>query len=90
MRNTALIAIALLSLPVHAGKVTTFNEHCVESESVIASMNAQPAQAGKAPTQAKLELIGEACQYGQLTREDISFVESVQPANAIRLIAGQK
>ena len=77
MRLSALIAISLLSLPVHAAKVTPFNQHCLESESIMVSVQGQPAPV----------IVGEACQYGQLTLDDLSYVESVQPAGAVRKIA---
>jgi hypothetical protein len=83
MRISALTFIALVSLPAHAANVTTFNKDCVESESIVTAMQAQPPQA-------VVVIEGEACDRGQLTREDLSYVESVQPANAVRVIRGAK
>jgi hypothetical protein len=83
MRISALIVIALLSVPAHAAKVTTFNKECVENEATIVSLQPQPKQEA-------LVIEGEACDRGQLTKEDLSYVESVQPANAVRVIRGAK
>ena len=44
MRISALIVIALLSVPAHAAKVTTFNKECVENEATIVSLQPQPKQ----------------------------------------------
>jgi hypothetical protein len=75
MRTLTLIAIALLSLPVHAAQVSTFNKDCVENESAILSVNA-------AAVDPKLGITGEVCHLGQLSAEDMSYVEAVQPTLA--------
>jgi hypothetical protein len=83
MRISALTFIALVSLPAHAANVNTFNKDCVESESVVAAMQAKQPQ----PV---VVIEGEACDRGQLTKEDLSYVESVQPTNAVHVIRGAK
>jgi len=75
MRTLTLIAIALLSLPVHAGQVTSFNKDCLENESAIRSVNA-------AAVDPKPGITGEVCHMGQLSAEDMSYVEAVQPTLA--------
>jgi len=81
--GTARTRSPLLSVPAHAAKVTTFNKECVENEATIVSLQPQPKQEA-------LVIEGEACDRGQLTKEDLSYVESVQPANAVRVIRGAK
>ena len=80
MRISALVAISLLSLPVHAAKVTPFNQHCLESEATVVAMQWQPAPV----------IHGEVCQYGQLTAEDLSYVESVQPVGAVKRLSNAR
>ncbi|KAF0103812.1 MAG: hypothetical protein FD187_1552 [bacterium] len=75
MRTTTLIAITLLSLPVHAAQLSTFNKDCVENESAILSVNV-------AAVDPKLGITGEVCHMGQLSAEDMSYVEAVQPTLA--------
>lgn len=80
MRTTTLLALALLSLPVHAVQVTTFNKDCVENETAITSVNA-------AAVDPKSTITGEVCHLGQLSAEDMSYVEAVQPTLAQPLAA---
>ncbi len=81
MRTTALIAVALLSLPAHAAQVSPFNQPCVENESIIASV--QPQIAPVRPTLAEIKpgAMGPGCHRGQLSREDLSYMESVRPSD---------
>lgn len=81
MRTTALIAIALLSLPVHAAKVSPFNQPCLENESIVVSVQPQSAPVRLAALEAPLGNSGPACHRGQLSQDDLSYVKSVQPSD---------
>jgi hypothetical protein len=82
MRLATLISLALLSMTAQA-QVTTFNKECLENEANVVAL-----QAPRATTQPVLE--GEVCDRGQLTAEDLSYVESVQPRNAVRKTNGRQ
>jgi hypothetical protein len=86
MRATALIAIALLSLPVHAAKVSTFNQDCVESESIIASVQPQSTPVQQAALETPFGNTGPGCPRGQLSEEDLSHIKSVQPSDITPLV----
>lgn len=85
MRTTALFAIALLSLPVHAAKVIPFNQPCLENESIVVSVQPQSAPvrlAALAALEAPLGKSGPGCHRAQLSPEDLSQMKSVQPSAA--------
>ncbi len=69
MRTPVFIAFTLLSLPALADKAATFNQHCLESENIIAS-----AQAGKTG------MTGVCGHRWQLGQEDVAQIQSVQPS----------
>jgi hypothetical protein len=83
MRRAAMITLALLAMPAHADKASPFYQHCVESESIVASVQPQGMPMRVAAPQAQSSV---CCQYGhrgQLSEEDISQIRSVQPDKAI-------
>lgn len=80
MRTTALIAIALLSLPAHAAKVSPFNQPCLENESIVTSVQPQSAPVRLAGLEAPLGKSGPGCHRAQLSPEDLSQMKSVQPS----------
>lgn len=80
MRTTALIAIALLSLPAHAAKISPFNQPCVESESIVASVQPQAQPIRLAALETATVKTGAGCHRAQLSPEDLSQMRSVQPS----------
>jgi hypothetical protein len=86
MRNQYLILAALLSQSALAAPAAPFNETCLENESVIASVQPQKSSLRQQVIPARAKPVGEVCQYGQLTREDLSYVESVQPSEIAPLV----
>jgi len=79
MRTTSLIALALLTLPVHAASTSPFNQPCLENQSIMASV--QPSMAET--TNGRMS---PSCHRGQLSPEDQSQMESVRPSNQAPLM----
>lgn len=67
MKTATLIALALITLPAQAERLTPFQQHCRDSEAIVASVQAPQANAG-------------LCAHrGQLSQEDEAQIASVQP-----------
>lgn len=66
MSKSLLITLALLALPAHADQAASFQQHCLESEALIASTRIQKAQ-------------GACAARGELSLEDEAQIASVQP-----------
>lgn len=69
MRATVLLLTTLLSFQAHAAKPGIFNQHCMESESIMASVQ------NLAP-----ESQGLTCHRAQLSPDDLAQIKSVQPS----------
>jgi hypothetical protein len=80
MRATALIAIALLSLPAHADKASPFHQPSVQNEPIVVSVQPQPAPGHLAALEVPLGNSAPGCHRAQLSLEDISQMKSVQPS----------
>lgn len=71
MRTTALITLALLTVPAYAATHNDFNQFCFENEAVIESVQ-------QIETIAPESALG--CHRGQLGPEDLAQMESVRPS----------
>jgi hypothetical protein len=83
MRTPLIVLAALTTLGMasaQAAQMSQFNKDCLETESNM--MSVQPATLSD-----NAQLQGEVCHYGQLTREDLSYVQSVQPSHRAPLQA---
>lgn len=76
MRTLPLIALSLLSLSAQAASTSPFQQPCLESQAIMASVQPSMATATTGST-------GPGCHRGQLDPEDLAQMESVRPSSLV-------